>query len=65
MLYDNMNIFRLMVYARGVEKEKDKRKIRNAKRDMSFDGGSSRKDFIYKIILNLRSANQIKSLPNS
>ena len=54
-----------MVYAREVDEAKAKRKIRNAKRDMSFDGGSSRKGFIYKIILKLRSAIQIKSLPNS
>ena len=42
MLHDNMNIFRLMVYAKRVEEARAKRKSRDAKRDRSFDGGSSK-----------------------
>ena len=37
MLHDNMNISRLMVYARRVEDARVKRKGRNAKRTRSFD----------------------------
>ena len=42
MLHDNMNISRLMVFARRVEKARAKLKIRDAKRARSFDGGSSK-----------------------
>ena len=42
MLHDNMNISRLMVYARRVEDARAKRKSRDAKRSRSFDGGSSK-----------------------
>ena len=41
MLHDNMNIFRLMLYARRVEEARVKRKIRDAKRARLFDGVSS------------------------
>ena len=42
MLHDNMNISRLMVYTRRVEDARVKRKSRDAKRERSFDGGSSK-----------------------
>ena len=42
MLHDNMNISRLMVYARRVDESGAKRKSRDSKRDRSFDGGSSK-----------------------
>ena len=42
MLHDNMNISRLMVYARRVKEERDKRKSRDTKRARSYDGGSSK-----------------------
>ena len=40
MLHDNMNISRLMVQSQHVEEARAKRKIRDAKRARSFDGGS-------------------------
>ena len=42
MLHDNVNISNLMVYARSIEKEKPKKKSKDAKRSRSFDGGSSK-----------------------
>ena len=39
MLHENMNISRLMVYARSVEEARAKQKSRDAKRARSFDGG--------------------------
>ncbi|XP_069150237.1 uncharacterized protein [Solanum lycopersicum] len=42
MLHDNMNISRLMVQSQHVEEARAKRKIRDAKRERSFDGGSSK-----------------------
>ena len=42
MLYDNMNISHLMVYARRVEEGRAKGKTRDAKRERSFNGGSSK-----------------------
>ena len=42
MLHDNMNISHLMVYARRVEEARAKPKSRHAKRERSFDGGSSK-----------------------
>ena len=41
MLHDNMNISHLIVHAKHVEEERDKRKSRDAKRTRSLDGGSS------------------------
>ena len=45
MLHDNMNIFRLMVHATRVEEARSKRKSRDAKRERSYDGGSSKNRF--------------------
>ena len=42
MLHDDMNISRLIVYARTVEEARPKQKSRDAKRERSFDGGSSK-----------------------
>ena len=42
MLHDNMNISHLMVYARRVEEARAKRKSRDAKRERSYDGCSSK-----------------------
>ena len=42
MLHDNMNISHLMVHARRVEEARAKIKSRDAKRERSFDGGSSK-----------------------
>ncbi|TMX05241.1 hypothetical protein EJD97_000237 [Solanum chilense] len=42
MLHDNMNISHLMVCARRVEEARAKPKSRDAKRERSFDGGSSK-----------------------
>ena len=41
MLHNNMNISHLMVHAQHVEKGRSKRKSRDARRERSFDGGSS------------------------
>ena len=41
MLHENMNIYRLMVHPKHVEDARAKRKSRDAKRAISFDGGSS------------------------
>ena len=61
MLHDNMNIFRLMVYAKRVEEARAKRKSRDAKRDRSFDGGSSknRLEIQDKPKLNKHGSNQV------
>ena len=61
MLHDNMNIFRLMVYAKRVEEARAKRKSRDAKRDRSFDGGSSknRLEIQDKPKFMKRSSNQV------
>ena len=42
MLHDNMNISRLMVDVITVEEARSKRKSRDAKRERSFDGGSTK-----------------------
>ena len=42
MLNDNMNISRLMVHVSRVENSKAKRKSRDAKRERSYDEGSSK-----------------------
>ena len=42
MLHDNMNISCIMVYAKQVEKGRDKRRSTNAKRAKSFDVDSSK-----------------------
>ena len=42
MLHDNLNISHLMVHARRVEEARAKIKSRDAKRERSFDGGSSK-----------------------
>ncbi|XP_069146219.1 uncharacterized protein [Solanum lycopersicum] len=42
MLHDNMNISRLTVHAKHVEEAKSKRKSRDAKRERTFDRGSSK-----------------------
>ena len=42
MLHDNMNISHLMAYERRVEEARAKIKSRDAKRERSFDGGSSK-----------------------
>ena len=41
MIHNNMNIFLLMVHAKHVEEARARRKSRDAKRERSFDGGSS------------------------
>ena len=63
MLHDNMNISRLMVYARKVEEARDKRKNRDAKRERSFDGGSSNNSLEIqdKTRFKKRDANQVPS----
>ena len=65
MLHDNMNISHLMVYARRVEEARGKRKSRDSKMAMSFDGGSSKNRFGIEDKPKLRSRVQIKSPPNS
>ena len=47
MLHDNMNISRLMVYARRVEEARAQRKSRDAKIAKSFDGGFSLDGYIF------------------
>ena len=42
MLHENMNISHLMVHAKHVEEAWSKRKSRDAKRSIYFDGGSSK-----------------------
>ena len=42
MIHDNMNISRIMVHAKHVLEERDKRKDMDAKRARSFNGGSSK-----------------------
>ena len=42
VLHDNMKISRLFVYNRRAVKEWDTRKSRYARRERSFDGGSSK-----------------------
>ena len=60
MLHDNMNIYRLMFHAQQVEETKSKRKSRDAKRENSFDGGSSkcRLDILDNPRFKKRSCNQ-------
>ena len=41
MIHNNMKISRLMVHAKHVEEARAMRKSRDAKRERSFDGGSS------------------------
>ena len=41
-LHDNINISYLMVHSKHVEEARAKRKSRDAKRAISFDGGSSK-----------------------
>ena len=41
-VHENMPIFRLMVHAQQVKETRAKRKSRDAKRAISFDGGSSK-----------------------
>ena len=64
-LHNNMNISRLMVFARRVEKARAKLKIRDAKRARSFDGGSSKNSLEIQEKPRYRSGFLIKSLPNS
>ena len=42
MLHDNMNISRLMVHAKNVKEARSRRKCKDAKRERSFDGSSSK-----------------------
>ncbi|TMW99349.1 hypothetical protein EJD97_002703 [Solanum chilense] len=42
MIHENLNISRLMVHAQHIDNARAKRKIRDAKRARSFDGGSSK-----------------------
>ncbi|XP_069145457.1 uncharacterized protein [Solanum lycopersicum] len=42
MLHDNMNISRLMIHAQQEEETRVKRNSRDARRERSFDGGSSK-----------------------
>ena len=42
MFHEKMNISRLMVHAKYVEEARSRRKSRDAKRAISFDGGSSK-----------------------
>ena len=65
MLYDNMNISHLMVYARRVEKERHKSKSRDAKRERSFYGGSSINRLEIQDKPRFRNEFQIKSLLSS
>ena len=65
MLHDNMNISRLMVYTRRVEDARVKRKSRDAKRERSFDGGSSKNMLEIQVKPRFRSGFLIKSIPIS
>ncbi|XP_069154568.1 uncharacterized protein [Solanum lycopersicum] len=63
MLHENMNIYRLMVYAQQVQESRAKRKSRDAKREKSFDRGSSkgRLDIPDKPRFKKRFSNQVPS----
>ena len=43
MLHDNVNISHLMIHAQHVEEARAKRKSKDAKRERSFYGGSTKK----------------------
>ncbi|XP_069144358.1 uncharacterized protein [Solanum lycopersicum] len=61
MLYDNMDIYCLMVHSQQVEETRAKRKSRDAKRERSFDGSSSkcRLDIQDNPRFQKRSSNQV------
>ena len=63
MLYVNMNISCIMVYARKVEEPNSKRKTRDFKRARSFYGGSSKNKLEkkHKHRFKKRVSNQVPS----
>ncbi|WP_353804798.1 hypothetical protein, partial [Acinetobacter baumannii] len=68
MLHVNMNISRLMVHAEQVEESRIRRKNREAKKERSYEGGSSkgRLDIQDKPRFKKRVSNQVPSkLPKS
>ena len=62
-LHDNMDISYFMVQAQLVEVNRLKMKIKDTKRAMSYENGSSkgRLEIQYKPILNKRFSNQVPS----